>query len=154
MGPLFSSPLILLGYIYKEPHWWLARFNTFVLFFTCWQIAKGFSETWNARTIRHFVLLMFCATMFPKHSTDYYSEVFSACTAALAIMYFLKNRFYLGAFCLCVSVWNTPGTSVAASLVLSFFFYRELKIRYLIVIGFLAGGLILENFQQYVTERV
>lgn len=149
VGPLFSSPLILLGYLYKEPHWWLARFNTFVLFFTCWQIARAFSQTWNAKTTRHFILLMFCATMFPKHVTDYYAEVFSACMAALAIIFFLKNRFALGAFYICISVWNTPGTSIAASLVLSYFFYRELKIRYLLVIGLLAGGLMLENFLKY-----
>jgi hypothetical protein len=87
--------------------------------------------------------------MFPKHSTDYYSEVFSACFVAIAIFLFLQNRFYSGAVMLCLSVWNTPGTAVAGALLLTVFAYREWRLRYLSVIFFLALGIVVENYVKY-----
>src|SRR3989338_4034535 len=32
VGPLVSSPLLLMGHVIKDEHWWLSRFNTFVFF--------------------------------------------------------------------------------------------------------------------------
>lgn len=150
VGPLFSAPLMLLGKIYKDDYWWLSRFNTFVFLFTVWFLAKNFvKKEFDAQSARYFILLMFCATMFPKHVTDYYSEIFTACFMALAIYFFLKGKTLLGATLALLSIWNTPGTAAAGALVFLYFLVKEKKWRFALFIVLIAVGISVENYFKF-----
>ncbi len=149
VGPLISAPLLLFGKIVKDEHWWISRFNTFIFFATIAYFYRVLRPLLTASQLRTFVLLALCATMFPKHVTDYYSEVFSACLAAIALWRFSEKKFKAGALLLALSVWNTPGTVLAASFAFCFFAVREKKLRYLVVIGALPAGLCLETYLKF-----
>ena len=149
VGPVFSIPLHYLGMVVKTPFWWLSRFNTFIFLGTVFLLWRFFREEWKAPQARLFVILLMCASMFPKHISDYYSEVFCACSAALAIACFLRSRFLLGVALLCVSVWNGPGTIIGGALVLAYFAWRERRWRYLVAAPLLPAGIFLENFLKF-----
>jgi hypothetical protein len=87
--------------------------------------------------------------MFPKHVTDYYSEVFSACLGALAFILWTRGRFALGALLLCLSVWNTPGTLLGGAFAAAYFAFRERKLRYFFALGLLPAGILLETYLKF-----
>lgn len=149
--PLVSAPLYYLGELVKTPFWWVSRFNTFVFLLTAWALWRFFRREWSAPQSRLFLLLLFCASMFPKHITDFYSEVFCACLAALAIACFIGRRFWPGALLLCLSVWNSPGSLLAGAGILFFFSWRERRWRYAAALFPMVAGLFLENFLKYGT---
>lgn len=149
VGPLVSAPLILLGNIYKDDFWWVSRFNAFVFLLSVWWFTKTLTRDWPAATRRMLVLLLFTASMFPKHTTDYYSEVFSACTLAVSVLLWSDRRFVLGLLALCLSVWNTPGTLVGGALVALYFLVSEKKFRYAAALPLLPAGIMLESYLKF-----
>jgi len=149
VGPLFSLPLHYLGQLMKTPHWWSSRYNTFIFLITTWFLYRSLAEEWSRSQGRLFLLMLFCASMFPKHVTDFYAEVFSACLAATAIVLFCRNRFFAGACLLCLSTWNVPGTLVGSCMVAIFFCAKSKQYRYLLLIAPLAAGIFLENYLKY-----
>jgi hypothetical protein len=151
VGPLVSAPLYYLGYLAKGSFWWVSRFNSIVFLASAYGLWRFFRREWSPAQARLFLLLLFCGSMFPKHVTDYYSEVFSACAMALAIGCFLSNRFPFGAVLLCLSVWNGPGTLVAGAFVLAHFARRERRWRYVLLLLPLLLGIFLENFLKFGT---
>lgn len=151
VGPLISSPLLLLGHLVKDEFWWISRFNTFVFLFSVWAFVRIFAAHWSGERRRLLVLLLFCASMFPKNITDYYSEVFSACLMALAFASWITKRFALGSILLCLSVWNTPGTLVGGALAVAYFVIKERKIRYLAILPLLPAGIMFETFLKFGT---
>lgn len=149
VGPLVSSPLILLGKFFKDDFWWVSRFNAFVFLLSVWWFSRTLAKDWPAPNRRMLVLLLFTASMFPKHSTDYYSEVFSACTIAVAILLWSERRFVFGVIALCLSVWNTPGTLIGGALVILYFLIKEKKLRFVAAFPMLPAGIMLESYLKF-----
>ena len=149
VGPIFSAALLPLGWLYKDGFWWVSRFNTFLFLLIAFVTARQFRIRWGEGAARSFLLLLFCATMFPRHVTDYYSEVFSACLAFLAILQFQEGRGLLSVIFLSLSVWNTPGSALGGGLMLLFFAIRSRRWRYAAAIGIMALGLFAENYLKF-----
>lgn len=147
--PLISTPLLLFGYIAKDGFWWVSRFNTFVFLFTIYRASRILGRHWDAKSVRTFVLLCLGATMFPRHVTDYYSEVFSACLIALAILEFYGARGWLAILLICLSVWNTPGTAVGGAMLLAYFTLSAKSLRYAFAVPLLALGIMGENYLKF-----
>lgn len=149
--PLISSPLLLLGYIVKSGFWWISRFNAFVFLGTAFYLAHHFKKDrqWSPESTRLALLLFFAATMFPKHVTDYYPEVFSTCLALLGMLWIQENKPSRAILAICLSVWNVIATLPAAALVFVFFAIRKRSWRYLAAIPLLVVGFALENYLKY-----
>jgi hypothetical protein len=149
--PLVSAPLLLGGYLYKDGFWWICRFNAFFFLAVTYFAAResGRWPGWNAAHARRLALLLLGATMFPKHVTDYYAEVFSACTILLAILFFQRGRHALAMLAVCLSVWNTVATLVGGAFLLAFFAARSKRLRFLLVVPLLPLGFLLENWVKY-----
>lgn len=147
--PLLSTLLLPLGYVIKDGFWWVSRFNTIVFLFTAFRVAQVLSRSWDPRSVRVLLLLLFCATMFPRHSTDYYSEVFSACMIVLAIFELQAARGWLAVTLVCLSVWNTPGTAVGGALLLAFFSLRTKSLRYALAVPLLGAGIMGETYLKF-----
>lgn len=149
--PLFSAPLFFLGKILKDSYWWVSRFNAFLFLGTVWYAAHfcRLHLKWDAALVRRLVLMLLAATMFPKHVTDYYPEVFSACFVLLAILFHLENKAWLAIIALSLSVWNVIGTAPAGAAVLAYFAFRTKQWRYLAALPLLALGFLLENFFKF-----
>ena len=149
VGPILSSPLILLGKIFKDGFWWLSRFNTFLFLGFCFYMYRTLESVWTPSQRRFFVLMLMCGTMFSRHITDYYSETLTACFLTIGIFQFLKRRFVVGLVLVCLSAWNTPGTAIGASLVFFYFFVKERRFRYALGPIFIFSGIMLENILKF-----
>lgn len=149
--PLVSAPLMVLGALYKDGFWWVSRFNVFVLLGTMWIAQQHFRKfyAWRSEDIRAAILFVLAATMFPKHSTDYYAEVFSCCFAFLSILAFQKERSWVSIVLLCLSVWNVVATIIGAGGLLAFYALRSRRWRYLAALPLLPAGFLIENWLKY-----
>lgn len=149
--PFLSAPLLLLGHIFKDGYWWVSRFNAFValwMIYALWREAREWKD-WGADGARVLVLLLLGATMLPKHVTDYYAEVFSACAAVAAVLFFQRQRSWLAILALSLSVWNVVATIFGGAFLLAFFSFRSKKLRYLLALPLLPLGFLVENYLKY-----
>jgi hypothetical protein len=147
--PLVASPLLLLGHLYKDGFWWMSRFNTFFFLASVFYSAHLLRDRWGGEATRAYILLMFCATMFPVHITDFYSEVFSACLILLAILEAQGRRSGRAILFTALSVWNTPGSAVAGAALLAYFAFRTRQWRYFAAVPLLAMGILVENYLKF-----
>ncbi len=149
--PIFSSPLILLGHLYKDAFWWVSRFNSFMalgmIAFMAGRVRQW--PEWKPESTRLLILLLMGATMFPKHVTDYYAEVFSACFAFAAILLFQSGRSGWAVAALCLSVWNVVASIFGGAGLLLFFAVREKRWRFLAALPLLPLGHMVENYLKY-----
>ncbi|MGZ3704241.1 MAG: hypothetical protein ACXVC4_20795, partial [Bdellovibrionota bacterium] len=149
--PIFSAPLILFGYLYKDGFWWVSRFNTFFFLLTVWAAARSSARWpgWGKDSARALALLLLGATMFPKHVTDYYAEVFSSCMVLLAILLFQAERRWLAVAALSLSVWNVVATIFGGGFLLLYFAFSSKRWRYLAALPLLPAGFLAENYFKY-----
>lgn len=149
VGPLISSPLLLFGHIVKDSYWWICRFNTFIFLGTLWFFHRALRERFGADSARRLSLLLMAGGMFARHTTDYYSEVMSACFAALCIWLYVQNKMNRGALFGVLSVWNTPGTLFGFAFSQAAMLYRKRRFRILLFVALAAAGIFVENFWKY-----
>ena len=156
VGPLCSAPLFYLSALYKDPHWWLSRFNSFLFLGALALLPRLLRPCLPAGSGRRFALLLLVATMFPKHVTDYYGEVFSATLAAVGTALFVRRRFGLGVAGLALGLANTPAALFATAGAALPFAWGERRLRYFLPVAL--GGLLMvaENLLRFgsVTNHV
>lgn len=87
--------------------------------------------------------------MFPKHVTDYYTEVFCAVFALLAILLYQADRRTLAILAVCLSVWDGVATIAGGGLLLVYFAVRSRRWRYLAALPLLPLGFLVENWLKY-----
>ncbi len=149
--PFFSAPLLLLGYVFKDGFWWVSRFNAFLILALTWFAARTSRlwAGWDSSRVRLLALLLLGATMFPKHSTDYYAEVFCAVFALFSILFYQANRSWLAILAISFSVWNGVATILGGGALLTYFAIRTKRWRYLAALPLLPAGFLLENYLKY-----
>ena len=146
IGPLVSAPLWYLGALYRDPTWWVARFNLIV--FAC-----GLAAIWlllrnqiNRALLRRFFLILIVGSMFPNHLKAYYGEVFTAVLAGVGLLAAVFGRRVAGWLSVAVGVANTPATLIALGAALALRVWSRRRLRVLLV-AVAAGCLILlENW--------
>ena len=146
IGPLFSTPVFLVGLLLKLPHAGVGVYNWCVfvagMAAAYWVLRKHVSHT----VIRTFFLLLIAASMFPNHLTNYYGEVFTAICVGVGSMAVVFGPELLGWALLALGVANTPATLVGMACLVAWRMWETKRLRY---VGALiaAGGLIaLENW--------
>src|SRR5262249_54672132 len=77
VGPLFAAPLWLVGAIFGDTVWWVARFNTLFLGLGLLALYLLLRDRMDRRALRAFLLLLLVASMFPAHVEGFYGEVFT-----------------------------------------------------------------------------
>jgi hypothetical protein len=117
IGPLFSSPLWLLGNATHSPFGALARYN-WTIFALClgatyWLLRDRVER----RLLRVFFLLLIAASMFPNHLRGYYGETFTALLAGMGILLVACGYRVGGWVAVVLGVANTPATLVGMALV-------------------------------------
>jgi hypothetical protein len=139
IGPLFAAPVWLIGALFGDTAWWVARFNTIFLGVGLLTLYLLLRNRMDRRLLRAFLLLLLVASMFPAHVEGFYGEVFTAlCVAAGVILLFTRARWG-GWVALIVGVANAPATILGLVLMMAQRLLRSRRLRYaLIPIGALA----------------
>jgi hypothetical protein len=133
IGPLFAAPLWLLGALFGDTAWWVARFNTIFLGVGLLTLYLLLKNRMDRRLLRAFLLLLLVASMFPAHIEGFYGEVFTAlCVATGVILLFTRARWG-GWVALIVGVANTPATIVGLVLMMAQRLLRSRRLRYVLI---------------------
>jgi hypothetical protein len=113
IGPLFSTPLYLLGRFYSSPGRWISRYNsvlfTLGLFVIYWLLRNKLDRG----LLRTFLLILLAASMFPEHVTNYFGETFTAMWVGIGLLAVVFGPAPLGWVLVAVGVANTPASLVA-----------------------------------------
>jgi hypothetical protein len=120
IGPLFSTPLWLLGRVNQTPTWWLARFNLFVFAAGLLLLYRLLRPRVDGGLVRGFLLILTAASMFPNHLENYYGEVFTAICVGVGVLAAViggRARAVIGWVAVAVGVANAPATLVGLGLV-------------------------------------
>jgi len=142
VGPLFASPLWLLG---GSRTWWAARFNVLVL-------AAGVAAAWWASkpampsSERASLALLLAATgMMPNATIDFYGELFSAVTIGTGLMVVCISERRFGWALIVLGVANMPASLAGLLLVSVWRFWPRRRIDGLIALAAAAALVLLEN---------
>ena len=124
VGPLLSSPFLLLGSVLGSPEWWAARFNVIVVAvgaYVAWRLVRGHVD---ASLYRRVLLVLLFASYLSNRLRDFNAEVLTATAVALGILCLVTDRhLVLGWAAIVLAVVNTPaavlglvGVAVAQTL--------------------------------------
>lgn len=152
LGPLCSLPLYWLGLVVKHPHWWVSRFNAicFLLFLAALHRLLR-AEITNAGARRRLILLLLVGTMFSKHVTDFYGEVFTTCLAAISFTCLLLRARPLGFLGISLSIASAPPTVIAHALASTRLAWIRRRWRYVLPIFFGVLLVVAENLFRFGT---
>ena len=145
LGPLGALPLYCLGWLVKTPHWWASRYNAILFVAFLFGLHRLLRDQLAADSRRRLLLLLLTGTMFSKHVTDFYGEVFTATLAALGLVYLAMNRQKGGFLALTLAIVNAPPTIVAAGLALLRPLFTQRRLRYVLPLVFGGALIALEN---------
>ena len=116
IGPLFSSPLWLIGTATHTTFGALARYNWAVFALSLGATYWLLRGRVDRRLVRIFFLLLIAASMFPNHLRGYYAETFTAMLAGMGIL-LVACGYHVGGWAVVVlGVANTPATLVGMAL--------------------------------------
>ncbi len=147
LGSLFSIPLYLLGFLAKDHFWWVSRFNSILFLLSLIWFYRLVAPLVESKDIaRRYILLLMGAGMFSKHITDFYAEIFTATTIALAFLSLAHGKLKKGFLLSALGVTNTPSLIIGVSLAYCRKAIQHKLARFLLPIGLAATGVFLENF--------
>ncbi|MFF5205321.1 hypothetical protein [Streptosporangium sp. NPDC000396] len=114
IGPLFSTPLWLLGRLYHSPEWWCEKYNTVIFAIGLFVFYRMLRNHVSRRLLRRFLLLLTFASMFANHLLFYWGEVFTAVLVGIGTVCLVAKR--RGWTAIVLGVANTPATLPAMML--------------------------------------
>lgn len=145
VGPLFSTPLWLLGRIWQSSIWWASRFNCFVFAFGLLAMYRLLKDHVDRALLHAFLLILVAASLFPNQLGYYYGEVFTAMFVAVGTLAIVFGPALTGWIALVIGVANTPAAIVGMGLMVALRILRERRVRYLLAIVAAIGLIGLEN---------
>jgi hypothetical protein len=109
VGPLVSTPFLLLGEVVGSPTWWAAHFNMFV-------VAIALAATYlltrgrvDPAFLRRFMLILLFASLLTAGTRAYGPEILTTAFVALGVLAVSTGRYArLGWTAIVVGVVNTP----------------------------------------------
>lgn len=111
IGPLFSAPLWLAGQLWGVREAWVAHYNGVVFALGLLAFYWMLRDRMPREVLRTFLLLLVFASMFAKHLTLYYGEVFTAVLVAVGTIAVVTERRG-GWVAIVTGVANTPASLV------------------------------------------
>lgn len=144
IGPLFSTPLWLLGKVISTPAALVQYYN--------WAIFAGgllalyllLRDILDRRVLRTFLLLLIVASMFPIHTLTFYAEPFTAvCVAVGSVLAVFGRRLVAagGWLLAAIGAANIPASILGLGGMALVFVLRHKKLRYLA--AFLAAAVLI-----------
>jgi hypothetical protein len=133
IGPVFATPLWLVGALFGDTAWWVARFNTLFLAVGLLALYLLLRNRMDRRPLRAFLLLLLVASMFPAHIEGFYGEVFTALCVAIGVILLFTRARWGGWAALIVGVANTPAAIVGLVLMMTQRALRSRRLRYLLI---------------------
>lgn len=146
LGTLISAPLYYLGYVVKNHHWWVSRYNSILFLVLVYMLWRWLRPSLGEAVARRFVLLLMTASMFARHATDFYGEIFTATCLALGTIAILQRREKVGALFLALAAVNTPAVLLPMALVVGVFFLWYRKPFVLFSVPLAVALILLENW--------
>ncbi|WP_344884809.1 hypothetical protein [Nonomuraea antimicrobica] len=115
IGPLLSAPMWLAGQLVGAREAWVAHYNGVVLALGLLAFYWMLRDRMPREVLRTFLLLLVFASMFAKHVTLYYGEVFTAVLVAVGTIVVVTGRRG-GWVAVVTGVANTPAALVGLGL--------------------------------------
>lgn len=141
IGPVFASPLWLLGNHLHDASAWVSYFNTVLyvlgLLVLYWLLRKVLGTDRS----RRFVLLIVAASVLSRSALDFYGEMFSTLCVGVGIVAVVAAPSVFGWLAIALGVANAPASLVGLLLVTIKRAWNTRRVRYLFAFC-LAGVLI------------
>ncbi|WP_329108601.1 hypothetical protein OG792_08075 [Micromonospora sp. NBC_01699] len=154
IGPLFATPLWVIGHWYGNTQIWLVQYNFMLFMVGLAAIYLLLHGRVPARTRRRFLLLLVGGSMIAAHVPDFYGEVFTATTVGVGLLAVVlpDTRWATraaGWAAVVLGVANTPGSIVALGLVVGVLCLRRRRVRYLAALPVAAALIIGESWWRF-----
>ena len=134
IGPLFSTPLWLLGKATSSPQTLVEAYNWLVFALGLLALYLLLRTVMDRRVLRAFLLLLVAASMFPAHTLSFYAEAFTAVAVAVGsvLAVFGKRLAALGGWALAaLGVANIPASIIGFASMAALYTLRRRRLRYL-----------------------
>ena len=134
IGPLFSTPMLLLGERLGHPGEWICFYNV-TLFSLCLLLSYFLLRNYVDRALlRKFFLVLIYCSMFVAHLSFYYGEVFTALCVGFGVLIAFRRFTAIGGWVAVVlGVANTPATLMGLGLLVLKRTCDSKRLRYLLV---------------------
>lgn len=116
IGPLFSTPLYLLGRLYHSPIWAISYYNAAVFAIGLLVLYLLLKDAVDRRLLRMFLLLLVTSTMFPQSTLDFFGEPFTAMCVGVGLVAAVFRRSWRGWVAIVLGVASTPASLVGLAL--------------------------------------
>jgi hypothetical protein len=110
VGPLFDTPLWLLGTRILTPAAWSARYNLLLFALALLTIALLLRKQMDRRLLRTFLLLLIAASLFPSQLGAFYGEIFTALCVGIGLLAVIYGPALPGWVLVVLGVANTPAS--------------------------------------------
>ncbi len=148
IGPLFSTPVWLVGGWLHLPHHGVGVYNWCVFTVGVGALYLLLKDHIDRGLLRTFLLLLIAASMFPFHLTNYFGEVFTAVCVAVGLVAVQVWRPTLGWAAVVVGVANTPATLVGLGFVVTVRAIQTRRLRSVLPVFAAAALIASENWIQ------
>jgi hypothetical protein len=147
IGPLFSTPLLLIGEKLGHPVEWTAFYN-FTSFSLCLLLSYFLLRKHVDRSLlRKFFLVLIYGSMFAAHLALYMGEVFTALCVGFGVLIAPRRSTSIGGWvAVILGVANTPATLVGLGLLVLKRMIDSKRLRYILVFVFATLCIVTENW--------
>ncbi|MGW4465405.1 hypothetical protein [Micromonospora sp. NPDC004704] len=154
IGPLFATPLWLVGDWYGNTQIWLVQYNFLLLMIGLAAIHLLLQGRMAPRTHRRLLLLLVAGSMVAAHVQDFYGEMFTAMAVGVGLLAVTlpDTRWATraaGWVAVVLGVANTPGSIVALGLVVVVLCLMRRRLRYLAALPAAAALIVGENWWRF-----
>jgi len=145
IGPLFSSPLWLMGRIGPSAEWWCSGYNFILFALGLLVMDRLLRAAVSGPARRRFLMLLVFGSMFAHHVQNYYGELFTALLVASGVLAVAVRRSAWGWPCLILGAANTPASLVGLLLTTGMWCWRVRRLRYGLAVAACAALVLLES---------
>ncbi|GAA3472818.1 hypothetical protein [Nonomuraea roseola] len=134
IGPLFSTPLWLIGKLVEAPSWWTLRYNPLLLMGGVAFVWFALRDRLPRPLLRRFILLLVFASMFAHHQLGYNGEVFTAILVLIGTVALLGGRTRSAWLTVAVGVASTPAALPAMALMTAKWIWDVRRLRWVLAV--------------------
>ena len=134
IGPLFSSPIYLIGKLIGSPQVLCAKYNFFLFVLGLFLINKILKDYLDGSTRRKFYLILILGSMFPQHLSMYFGEVFTAVLVGFGILAVITKKYVkLGYITIILGAANIPASAIGLLLVVLVLIFKRKRWGYALI---------------------